>query len=366
MACTYEDFLSMRVLMITGSYPPMKCGVGSYTKKLATVIAECYKVEVTVLTDKRASQASEENGVTVVPIMNGWQLTEFFKIVQLVKHLKPDVVHIQYPTQGYLDRLSTRFLPLLIHFLGAPCVQTWHEPILRVSGVWLSIGADALVIVKEELMAHIPWLTRIAIFSAKPFWVPCASLLPAIVLQESERLEIRNRYVSNDELLLVYYGFVAPLKGVETLFEITAQTGAKLLMVCDFQSDDIYHQLLLDLIVSMGIETKVNIVGFLPDDQLVSVLAASDAVVLPFKSGARDWNTTVASASAQGVFVLTTSFICNGYNKEQNIYYAKPGNTEEMVLAIKKYAGHYIPCRSSMSEWESIADEHVRIYKGVI
>ena len=55
--------MNIRVLLITGSYPPMKCGVGSYSQRLAMALADYSGVKVTVLTDKRASEVIMRSGV---------------------------------------------------------------------------------------------------------------------------------------------------------------------------------------------------------------------------------------------------------------------------------------------------------------
>ncbi len=44
----------MRVMLITGSFPPMHCGVGDYTCKLAAALAERADLCVTVLTSRGA------------------------------------------------------------------------------------------------------------------------------------------------------------------------------------------------------------------------------------------------------------------------------------------------------------------------
>lgn len=354
----------MKVLLITGSYPPMKCGVGAYTQRLARALAELQYVNVTVLTDERAKGVRECDGVEVLPLIKSWKGTELTRVVKYVRQLTPDIVHVQSPSAGYpFGRIPT-LLPLLIRAIGKCCVQTWHEPpVLHKARFLVSIGLNDLITVREELPTMLPGSIQKALRNTRLSWIPSASLLPTVTLHEDERLKIRHRYVSDGETLLVYYGFVAPLKGIEVLFEIVNKTNARLLLACDFNSGNNYHRSLLDQITAMGIASRVIITGFLPDEQLSYLLAACDAVVLPFRDGARPCNSTVDGAVAQGVFVLTTAVADYGYNKNKNIYSAKPGNVEEMIAAIQRYAGCRIPCRPSTSEWRNIAEQHLNIYK---
>ncbi|RFC34918.1 MAG: Glycosyltransferase involved in cell wall bisynthesis [Candidatus Nitrotoga sp. SPKER] len=344
----------------------MKCGVGTYTQKLAMTLAESRNVKVTVLTDERASEAMERNGVEVLSVIRGWRVTELIYIAKYVMQSNPDIVHIQYPAQGYSGRMPI-LIPLLMCLLCKHCVQTWHEPVFNGrASLLLTVGLKVLITVREEIITSIPKFIQRALRGTRLAWIPAASMLPTVILSNEERSKIRHHYIPDNEVLLSYYGFVAPLKGIEMLFEIVAKTKAHLLMACDFQPDDDYHKSLLDKIKTMGIESYITIMGFLPEVQLASILAASDAVVFPFRDGAGPWNTSIDGAIAQGTFVLTTSLMASGYSKERNVYFAKPGNVEEMILSIQTYAGCRIPSKPPISEWRNIADQHLSIYKQLI
>jgi glycosyltransferase involved in cell wall biosynthesis len=346
----------------------MKCGVGIYSKRLAEALAKSIDVNVTVLTNVLAGEtieAKENDGVDVLAIISGWTIPGMVRIAKCVKSLNPDIVHIQYPTHGYAGILPM-LLPLLMYLLGKPCVQTWHEPVIDVEGLLLTVGLRVLITPREKLLSMMSKLFQIALHKKEIVYIPSASLLPKITLSEENRLIVRNKYISDSECLISYYGFVAPLKGIEVLFEIVSKLNARLLMICDMQESDPYQKKLLDMIKSFGIEGRVTNVGFLPEYQLASMLSASDAVVLPFRDGAGAWNTTIGGAVAQGVFVLTTSYDINGYNEFSNVYYARPGNVDEMVMSIKKYYGKRSCFNKTETEWQNIAMEHIEIYKKLV
>lgn len=355
----------MRVLMITGSYPPMKCGVGAYTQKLVDGLAQIDNVRVTVLTDVRANTGLPAAKYDVLPIMKGWGIVELLKIIKYIRQICPDVVHIQSPTMGYPGRIPL-FLSFLIHLTGKPCVQTWHEPVVGLGGVWLALGLDVLVSVRDDLLSNVPFLTRKALMRIPFNWLPSGRMLPAIVINELEKSEIRRPYTSDGKIILFYYGFVAPLKGIEVLLEIVEKTNSSLLLSCDFQVENSYHRFLLDQINTKGLKSRISILGYLPDELLAKYLASSDAVVLPFRDGAKDCNTTVESAAAQGTFVLTTSLEHKGYDKNKNIYFTKPGNIQEMIDAINLYAGFRISGSVPAYTWKEIADNHYSLYNRLV
>ncbi len=357
----------MRVLLITGSYPPMKCGVGSYTQKLALSLSQHHDVdEVVVLTDERARDVVQQKGVLVLPVIQNWQIIELGRIAKYIKQYNPDIVHIQYPTQGYSGRVPA-LLPLLVRLLRKPCIQTWHEPVTATWwGMLLLLKMDALVFVKDNLISSLPRVIRWIVKRKDTTLILLASLLPVIKVSSDEILEIRRVYAPNNETLICFFGFLAPLKGVEALLKIVARTEAQLLIASDLIPENVYHKSILDKIIEMGIGTRVAIVGFLSDERLVAILAASDVAAFPFRDGAKSWNTSIDGAVAQGIFVLTTSLDYSGYQVARNIYFAKPGNIEEMIAAIQQYAGKRNPAKSSILEWQVIADKHVGIYKRFI
>ena len=84
----------LRVLLITGSYPPMKCGVGSYTKRLAMALAECQEVKVTVLTDERAHEAEKQDGIEVLSVISGWRIAELVRIIKCITESNPDIIQL--------------------------------------------------------------------------------------------------------------------------------------------------------------------------------------------------------------------------------------------------------------------------------
>lgn len=355
----------MRVLMITGSYPPMKCGVGAYTQKLVDALSRIRELQITVLTDARANAAAPAKYYDILPVMKGWGIVELIKILTYIRQTCPDIVHIQSPSMGYPGRIPL-ILPLLIRISGKPCVQTWHEPVVGWGGGWLVIGLDVLVSVREDLLSKLPYLTQKALYRIPFNWLPSGCMLPAIELDEQKRSDIRRQYTSDDKIILFYYGFVAPLKGLEVLLEIVEKTNTCLLLSCDFQSENSYHRFLLNLIDTKGLKSRIFVLGFLSDEQLARYLVSSDAVVLPFRDGAQDCNTTVEAAAAQGTFVMTTSLEHKGYNKDKNIYYAKPGNVQEMIDAIKHYAGFRKDPQGPVYTWEDIADNHYLLYKQLV
>lgn len=114
----------MRILLITGSFPPMKCGVGDYTSHLARALSKRANASVAVLTSVSANPVFDPD-VEVLPVLSKWGLRDIPAVVDIARKWRPDIVHVQYPTLVY--GLIQWLIPALMWTMRIPTVQTWHE-----------------------------------------------------------------------------------------------------------------------------------------------------------------------------------------------------------------------------------------------
>ncbi|MGH3054806.1 MAG: glycosyltransferase, partial [Gaiellaceae bacterium] len=123
----------MRVLLISGSLPPMKCGIGDYTRQLAEALASRAGVTVGVLTDAAAAASAAERRFEVLPLAHGWRFADLGNLLRAVGAWKPDIAHMQFPGQGYGRSKLPWLLPSILAMHGLPVVQTWHEYVVQRS-----------------------------------------------------------------------------------------------------------------------------------------------------------------------------------------------------------------------------------------
>jgi glycosyltransferase involved in cell wall biosynthesis len=346
----------------------MKCGVGDYTGRLAEALGAQEGLAVAVLTDVAAGSASPGSGVTLFPILDGWNLLRAVPILRTARKWKPDLVHIQYPTQGYRGSLLSYQLPLLVRAAGFPVVQTWHEykPAGSVTVFANALVTRGIIVVRPEFAAssspRYGW-----IFRRRPVrYIPSAAALPATGLTEDERASIRRRLTPEGKKLIVHFGFVSSAKNVEALFDIADPERDHIVLACDLDPSDPCHAAVLERTRNPRWDGKTSVTGFLPPEELGGVLAASDAVVFPFRDGGGDWNSSIQGAAAQGTFVLTTSRERSGFDAERNMYFAEPGNLGEMRAALARHAGHRGPAQDPAPAWNAIAHDHVVFYRELL
>ncbi len=81
-----------KVLLVTGSFPPNICGVGDYTFKLIDNFKKNDSIDAHLFYQKN------------------WSLSFIFNYLKLIRSSSAQIVHFQYPTEGYGYSLLPLFL----------------------------------------------------------------------------------------------------------------------------------------------------------------------------------------------------------------------------------------------------------------
>lgn len=374
----------MRVLLVTGSFPPMTCGVGDYTHALAAALSAQEGVAVGVVTSAGAER-DPAGRFEVFPVAGSWTRRDLSAVRTVVRSWRPDVVHFQFPTQGYLGNLAWG-LPLLLGLGRHRIVQTWHEHVPARWGGWiaaasptwiekmrtalaqvlLSLAPGPLVVVRPEFAQRMPRWYRLLPIRRRLRLVPSASSIPRAALSERARADVRERCGAAGKSLLAFFGFFQERKGIDDLLAILDRDRHHLVMVGEANVDDPYQRAVVDRVRAPPLAGHVTLPGFLPPAEAARVLAAADAVVLPYREGAGDFNTTLRAAVLQGTFVLTTSTERRGYDPDRNVYFARPGDLAEMRQALAEHLGRR---RAEPSPgvagpgWREIAERHLEVYR---
>ena len=356
----------MRVLIITGAYPPDKCGVGDYTFQLANALASRQNVKVGVLTGAGSDDINKESPVSVFRKVTYWRNRNLSEIKRVVSEFHPDVVHIQYPTRGYGGR-PPQLLPVMLKLLGLPVIQTWHE-YFHESGVsWPNLLAcDTLIYARPDFNQKIPRWVKWCLTNTPVVYVPNASTIPVASLTDEESCTLRQN-LSARRPIVCFFGFAHINKGVERLFEIAAPEKHHLVLICDLSEIDPYQANILRLIRQKNWSDSVTVTGFQSAQRVGEILAVADAVVFPFPAGAGEWNTSLKAAEASGAFSLATTQdkTLLGYHEDRNIFFAGCDQILDLRNALNKYLGHRNRPLTE-NEWERIGLAHEKIYMNLI
>lgn len=359
----------MRILYISGAFPPIKCGVGDYTALLLKKISSFTNIEVGLITNIE-QQLNEDYNFEIFPIVKNWNMLDIFNIQKTIKLWKPDLVHIQYPTKGYGRKIAVHFLPMILQLKKIPVVETWHEP-LSWKGCFRYLpnmfARGKLIVVEQNYIDLIPFWFQWVVKFRHPQFIPVASSIPLATVSMPELDMLRSKFDGLTHNLIAYFGFVSPAKGIEHIFQIANPDIDRIVLICELNPNDSYHKYILNIINQEPWAGKVFVTGFLNDKEVGSILSSVDAVVFPFIKGLSSRNTSFLAAKTQGSFILTTSKYQCGYNIKENVYYSCPGDIINMKKSLRLYSGKHIPPQlDRFYNWDYIADKHLNIYCKVL
>jgi glycosyltransferase involved in cell wall biosynthesis len=147
------------------------------------------------------------------------------------------------------------------------------------------------------------------------------------------RTEARQRLGFSAELpILLYIGFSTPRKGVEYLARALPlmQTPAQLLMVGKWEAH--YPERFLKALGEA--RSRVHMVGYVPDEELLDYFAAADAFVLP--TLLEGFGIPLVEAMAAGLPLVTTSGGSAGEVAGEAGLVVPPGDSQELAAALDR------------------------------
>jgi len=325
---------------------------------------------VGVLTSAGTEYPQPVPGVDVFTISCNWTCRDLGRLVRTIWAWRPDLVHVQYPTQAYGEQLAPWTLPAILKLLRIPTVQTWHEflPHQRWLHIVVALAATRVIVVRPKYESSLTASFLRLLGRARPQLIPNAPPLEPIKLSDSDRKLTKARYAPAGKNLVVYFGFMYPHKGVEQMFEIADPRQDQLVIVGHLDSSNPYHRTVTALAEAPPWQGAATLAGYLPDAEAAALLASADAIVFPFREGMAQWNTSVSGAQMLGTLVIVTSAERSGYDAETNTYFCAPNDISKLRAALREYVGRRIPATHHQvaEAWKKIAEAHGAVYRGML
>ncbi len=356
----------MKICLIVGAFPKMKCGIGDYTHRLAEELAKDGN-EVHIITSKRADVNSET--LKIHNIMDKWGFSELKLIINKIKEISPDIVNIQYPSNEFVNNYMVAFLPLQIkRKIKCKIIVTIHEYVClylktRIKYYLTFSKADKIIVAEEEFID----LIKKDFKDLNIEYVPISSNIPRSQITPEKKEELLEKYGLKNQKVITYFGFVVLSKGLEYLFECVSKlNNVKILFIGELKEEVEYHKSLKKLIEKLKIKDKVVITGFFEDEKDVAdLLKISDVCVLPFTEGVKKRNGSFLAAYNQEIPVVTTSK--NNKDIDGNgIYYAKPNNEEELLEKINKALDDKKEIKRDELTWKKVAESYKKSFNEVM
>jgi alpha-1,3-mannosyltransferase len=165
---------------------------------------------------------------------------------------------------------------------------------------------------------------------------------------------------------LVYFGRLAPNKGVERLAPVLARAPADWTLTVVGRADDSYHGRVSRAMSSLG--NRVLMRGEVPDDELPALVARHDCVVLP--SYTEGFGLTLVEALATGVPVVASDI---GPYRELSagtgtrlVDFDRPDDVVQAVrAAVEHWNERAARAHARSYSWEARSEEFRRLYEHI-
>ena len=401
----------MRIALIAGSYQPDRCGVAHYTARLRDALS-ARGGDSLVLTDRTVGQG---NAPSVRSVVDGWRMRDLPSLVAAVRASGVDLLHVQHAAGTYGFRRAIFLLPPLLRAAGwhRPIVTTAHEygwwewtlpGVLNRAAEWakrwgqargwwdredgfLLTGSDAVVTTHHDAEGVIR--RRLPMLDGRVHRIPIgANVEPSHMDRDQARAGLRQRFGwPADARVIAFFGFLHPVKGLETLLEAfqhvtAAHAAARLLLVGGAESLALrgdaavrYEHELRERVRGLGLRGLVGFTGWLPADAASRHLAGADLGVLPFNHGVTLKSGSLLTLLAHGVPVVASTPQGETLADQAGVHAVPPRNPDRLAAAIEEMLadpgalerqGGQGRAFAQQFAWPEIAARHVDLYRSLV
>jgi glycosyltransferase involved in cell wall biosynthesis len=414
----------MKILVVSGEYPPMNGGVGRYTKNLVHAIAKKPNVEVSVAigggggggatAPVTSDPSPDSNNVTVYHgVVRKGDKRNSERILQIVSETKPDVVNIQYERGLYeIDTTIRHTFWRLMHgstldrfykMSPVPTVSTLHtvfpqdeyyayikERATRKEGRFGFLPQPLRVAIRRWVMKQRYDLLLQVVSQSDGVISPARTLQevvrrgtviyhgaePAIELSSlssriNDKKEFRKEFgLPLDKILLLAFGYAGSYKGFDVLAKLRLPYGWSLVV------KQTKHERGFEKPIELGgkNERDNNVIslnlGYLDDTTMSKLFFACDAIIFPYKivsiSG------VMFDALAHGLPFIASDLRFFKEFAEMGLGIVCKRNTQSFERSISTLALEYDEYKTrveqfrSKLQWSNVANEHLEFFSGLI
>lgn len=376
----------MRIGFVTGEYPPLRGGVGDYTRLLALHLA-ARGADIHILTT-RAGEHSDET-ITVYPRIRRWGIGALKQIRNWAQERTLDIVNIQFQTAAFAMSPWIHFLPSVLrqrtittfHDLRAPYLFP-KAGILRAASVrWLARTSSGIIVTGPGDRANLPSHDH----SRE---IPVGSNILAPLPADFDRAATREHFGAGPaDFVIAHFGFAHENKGLSTLLAALANlrnigVPVQLWFIGALLGDSDPHNReartkLQEQIHALGLTDSVRTSGYLEEPRVRAALTAAELVVLPFRDGAAYHHGSLQAAIHAGCAIISTTpqSPAPRFRDGQNLRLVPPEDATALTKSIHQLISHpekrealQAGARALAAEfsWEGIAARHESFYREVL
>jgi len=314
----------LRIGILCPSFPPGErpCGVGDFTRRLASALAEG-GTEIAVLTGTGYRGAERIPGGKVRGIAREWGPRALGAVAAACREEGAHALLVQYapdlypPGPGWINSL-----PLAMRALspGIPAVVSLHTVGVPAPGSMLGaalmiLSAHALIATNEEVSHLLGKYLRPSL--RKTVEIPIGANVEPPRRDPGARREARARFIAErgipaDAGLLAHFGLYYPGKGAEQILEAAGAwkregRAFRLFMIgARREGDGGFYEGLRARGRGLGLAEEVIWTGYLPEEEASAILLGADLFLAPYEGGISTRRGSLMAALAHGLPVVST------------------------------------------------------------
>lgn len=309
-----------RLVIVSGSFPDVVCGVSPYVERIARMIARRGEFDLHVLTSADpAVNVSVARGYQVHPHVEDWRFFCAGRICRHILDLNPDVVLIQNPSIKYrgihaltMSQVAPKLKKLAEH---VRIVVTQHDialsrPVLRKRYRRLFNAADAILVSNQRDLQAV---SDQGIVPEKIHQARFSSFIKLHPVTAESRLAGRKALgIPERAECVVFFGFVLPGRNVDVLLRAVKRLKKErpnihLLVLggANKQAPN-YYQQCRHLSKKLKLDSCVTWTGFATDQQIADGMAGADVFACLLSRGADMRNTSIITGLLAQLPVVTS------------------------------------------------------------
>lgn len=353
---------TMRVVLISKDYPPLRGGVSDHTYHLANALSEQGR-EVHVLTSMDHGIAAGTKGrVTVHPVIKKWGAGCIPTILRTIDGISPERVVLQYVANMYSYYAMPFYIVLLTVLLRLKgCSQTtvFHEVAYRMNiskpkywGVSLMqrLIAHLILLVSNNAVTSVElYRSMFTAMKKRIHMIPVGSNILPVKMVTTDSIKITQMIAPHGETILATFGADAPQRKNDSLLKAVSKynrqcngPGLKILFIGGMQEE--CRNELIKLSKELDIEEALYFTGYLESSEVYKYLALSDIFYIfdvwgkEGKGGASSKSGALTAAYAAGLPVLS----CKGdltddlFRHRENIFFVDKVSANSVLKGVKE------------------------------
>jgi glycosyltransferase involved in cell wall biosynthesis len=310
-------------LAFIGTYPPQKCGIGTFTNNLIRSAAKNFENDNSRSNLYVIAVSDNEQLYNYPPevslVVNQNVLSDYEKAANFINGNQTDVCILEHEF-GIFGGESGVFVLSLAKKIEKPLIVTFHTVIKEPSRLQNLIVKELSKIAYKVIV-----MSRKAVkFLVEIYGIPLEKIeiiehgVP--VRKSFDRENARKKFNFKNKTALFTFGLLSRNKGIETvinalpevvdkhknlIYVVLGNTHPKVLS----QQGEEYRDYLLDLVREKGLEEHVFFYkNFVPEQLLMEYLCASDIYITPYLNEAQITSGTLSYAVGAGNAVISTPY----------------------------------------------------------